>query len=509
MLNQLFDKMKEALISVLPIMAIVLILSFSPLVSLTSYEIAVFIIASVFLIIGIGLFNHGAEIAMTPMGKSVGQGLSSTGNLGLLVGVCFFLGLFITIAEPDLQILAQQVGSIVGGEMLLKIVVGVGVGLFIVVMILKIISHGNLSMYLMYFYLFLFAIMSLTMASGNENLVPLCFDSGGVTTGPITVPFIMALGVGIAKTLGGKDAKGNSFGLVALCSVGSIFGVAILSVFAKGKIAYDGIPSEIGTNVFTPFLSQLPTVIKEVTISLGMVVLFFVLCDVFFLKLPKEKLYHLFIGIAFTYVGLIVFLTAVNAGFMSIGYSLGHQLATGSKTVIIILGFVIGFLVVMAEPAVRLLNSQVEEITNGMVSKRSMMIALTTGIGIAIALSVIRIIYKFSILYYLVPGYLISLGLSFFVPHIYTAIAFDSGGVASGPLTTGFILQFAIGACVSLHGVDSVMDYSYGIVAMVAMTPLITIQFLGFKAIMQKRIRRRRATMKLLDKDDGQIIRFV
>jgi hypothetical protein len=248
-------------------------------------------------------------------------------------------------------------------------------------------------------------------------------------------------------------------------------------------------------------------VTKEVTLALGLVVGFFFIINAIFLKLPKKKLKNIAIGVMYTYLGLIVFLTSVNVGFMPIGFKMGEQLASLSPIAVTVFGFIIGLVVVLAEPAVAVLNKQVEEITDGTVSKKSMMIALSVGVGISIALSIIRIIFDFSILYYLIPGYLISLGLSFFVPRMYTAIAFDSGGVASGPLTSTFILPFAIGACMALGG--NVLSNAFGVVAMVAMTPLITIQLLGFSAVIKKQVRERIAMRRILDEDDGQIIDFM
>ncbi len=508
MKKQLFLKLKEAFVSVLPIAVLVAILCFTPLVDLSAKEIITFFVAAVFLVIGIALFTLGAEISMTPMGKHVGSGLTKSGKISILVIVCFLLGTFITIAEPDLQILASQVGDAVGGAMVLKLVVGVSVGFFIAVAVLKIIFKKDLTEYLLFFYLMLFAVSALVMIRGNSNLLSMAFDSGGVTTGPITVPFIMALGVGIARSFGGKGAKDNSFGFVSLCSVGAVIGVLILSVFAKGGINYQSSFHQIEGSIAMTFISHLPTSIKEVSISLGLVVAFFLICQVVFLKLPLSKLIQLAIGIAYTYVGLIVFLTVVNAGFMPIGYKIGSQLAQNSKTALIIISFIMGFFVVMAEPAVNILNAQVEEITNGTVTKKSMLLGLTIGVGVAITLAIIRIIYGFSILYYLIPGYLISFALSFFVPKLYTAIAFDSGGVASGPLTSGFILPFSIGVCIALHGQSGVMDFAYGIVSMVALTPLITVQFLGFRAVVKGRVRSRAALRMLLTKEDEHIIEF-
>lgn len=503
--RMLFVKLKEALFSVLPVTLIVILLNFTSLVNVSLTEIIVFTVSALFLTLGIGLFTLGADIAMTPMGEQVGSGLTKTRNLKILLLVCFALGFLITVAEPDLSILAEQVGS-----NSLILFVGIGVGVFLLISVLKIIFKRQLATILMYFYMLLFALALFLLAidPSNANLLPLCFDSGGVTTGPITVPFIMALGVGIAATIGGKHSNENSFGLIAMCSVGPILAVIILSLFNSGDIVPPVKEDYLmADNVIKATFHHLWEVTKEVTLALGLVVGFFFIINAIFLKLPKKKLKNIAIGVMYTYLGLIVFLTSVNVGFMPIGFKMGEQLASFSPIAVTVFGFIIGLVVVLAEPAVAVLNKQVEEITDGTVSKKSMMIALSVGVGISITLSIIRIIFDFSILYYLIPGYLISLGLSFFVPRMYTAIAFDSGGVASGPLTSTFILPFAIGACMALGG--NVLSNAFGVVAMVAMTPLITIQLLGFSAVVKKQVRERIAMRRILDEDDGQIIDFM
>lgn len=510
--KQLLIKIKEALISVLPVTLIVIILNFTPMVNFTSKEIIVFSICAVLLILGIGLFNLGADLAMTPMGEQVGVGLTKSKRMSILLIVCFALGLLITIAEPDLTVLASQVEDFFNiNPTLLIVFVGLGVGLFLVIAVLKIVFKRQLASLLMFFYMFLFALTAFLVLKGNEGFLPLSFDSGGVTTGPITVPFIMALGVGIAATIGGKRSSENSFGLIALCSVGPIIAVTILGLFGEGGSTGPVGDYAIADNVVMEFLTTLWSVTKEVTLALGLVVVFFFIINFIFLKLPKKKIIQILFGVLFTYLGLIIFLTSVNVGFMPIGYKMGTELVGNNhKSILAIAGFIIGLVVVLAEPAVHVLTRQVEQITDGNVSKKSMLIALSIGVGISICLSMIRIIFDFSILYYLVPGYFISLGLSFFVPRMYSAIAFDSGGVASGPLTSTFILPFAIGACMGLYPDGSkVLTDAFGIVAMVAMTPLITIQLLGFRSIVAKRMREKIAMKRILDEDDDQIIEFM
>ena len=504
----LLKKLNEALVSVLPVAAIVFLLNLTPLVSFSNLEMGVFLVSAVFLILGIGLFSMGADMAMSPMGEYAGAGLTKSKKLLLLLGVCALMGLLITVAEPDLTVLANQVKDVINSTLLI-VAVGVGVGLFLALAVMKMVFHKPLSSLLLYFYMILFALAAFVIAAGNGDFLPMAFDSGGVTTGPITVPFIMALGVGIAATLGGKDVGENSFGLVAMCSVGPILAVMLLGASVDGEIVYQVPDYAIENGLGMALLEKILHTFKEVGIALGLIVIFFVVLQLFVLKLPKKKLWQIAIGIAYTFLGLVIFLTAVSVGFMPVGFKLGTELAGLPAPVLILSGFVLGMVVVLAEPAVHVLNKQVEDVTDGSVSKRSMMIALSVGVGISIALSLLRIVFDFSILYYVIPGYLISLGLSFFVPGIYTAIAFDSGGVASGPLTSGFILPLAVGACCALQGEGKVMADAFGIVAMVAMTPLITIQLLGFRAVVHKKVRDRIAMRRILTADDEQLIRFM
>ena len=507
-LKELLVKIKEALISALPITAIVYIMSLTPWFNFSATELISFSIGAVMLILGIGLFNLGADLAMTPMGSTVGSGLSKQRKLSLLLSVCFVLGMLITIAEPDLQVLATQVGAVMNGTVLVY-AVGFGVGAFLVFAILRIVFRRPLGNILTLFYMLLFAMALMLVVQGNESLLPLAFDSGGVTTGPITVPFIMALGVGVSSILGDRKSQENSFGLVALCSIGPVLAVLVLGIFSRNDLTYAVPDYTMSSDILGSFLHSLAHTAKEVATALGMIVVFFTICQLTFLRLPRKRLLRIAIGVLFTYVGLVIFLTGVNVGFMPIGYKMGFELAKLNKNVLVFLGLIMGILVVLAEPAIHVLNQQVEDVTGGAITRRSMITGLCVGVGSAIALSVVRIIFDFSLVYYVIPGYFISLGLSLFVPRVYTAIAFDSGGVASGPMTSGFILPFATGVCVSIQGEGAVLRDAFGVVALVAMAPLITIQLLGFRAIIVEKIAERRAMKRILDADDQQIINFM
>jgi len=508
-LKELWEKIKEALFSCLPVTAVVYIFSLLPGFAFSKTELITFTVGAVLLILGIGLFSLGADMAMTPMGTNVGAGLSRQKKLFLLVAVCFVLGMLITVAEPDLQVLAGQVKDVMD-ETLLIWTVGFGVGAFLVVSVLKIVFRKHLSQILMLFYMFLFAIALLLVVGEKGDMLPMAFDSGGVTTGPITVPFIMALGVGIASILGDRNSKESSFGLVAMCSVGPILAVLVLGVFSKGDLTYKIPEYTVRPDIANAFLDAALHTCQKVAVALGMIVAFFLVCQILFLKLPLRRLKKIGIGVIFTFLGLVIFLTGVDVGFMPMGYKIGNTMATSWPPALIIgFGVVIGVLVVLAEPAIHVLNGQVEEVTGGLVSKKSMMLGLCIGVGSAIGLSMVRMVFDFSLVYYVVPGYFISLALSLFVPPMYTAIAFDSGGVASGPMTSGFILPLAIGACVGLQGADAVLRDAFGVVALVAMAPLITIQLLGFRGIIAERVSERKAMKRILDADDQQIINFM
>ena len=507
-MKELFAKIQEALLSALPITAIVYVLSLTPWFNFTAAELITFTIGAVLLVVGLGLFSLGADMAMTPMGTHVGAGLSRQKKLSLLLLVCFVLGMLITIAEPDLQVLAKQVSAVMNGTVLIY-AVGIGVGAFLMVAILRIVFRKALSNILMLFYMLMFALALMLVVNGNEALLPLSFDSGGVTTGPITVPFIMALGVGISSVLGDRHSQENSFGLVSLCSVGPILAVLVLGIFSSNDMTYTVADYAVSSEIAHAFSHTALHTCKEVAVALGLIVVFFMGCQLIFLKLPRKRLLKIALGVIFTYIGLVMFLTGVNVGFMPIGYKLGYELAQLNEGLLVVLGLIMGVLVVLAEPAIHVLNQQVEDVTGGYISKKSMMLGLCIGVGASIALSMIRIIFDFSIVYYVIPGYFLSLALSLFVPPVYTAIAFDSGGVASGPMTSGFILPFATGVCVCLQGEAAVLRDAFGVVAVVAMTPLITIQLLGFRAIVSERIAEKRAMKKILGADDQQIINFM
>ena len=494
MLQILFHKLKESAVSVLPVAAIVLLLNLTPLVNFTTTETIVFSICSLLLVLGIALFNLGADMA-------------KSGKISTLLLVCFIMGVCVTVAEPDLSVLASQVKDVLNGTTLI-VTIGFGVGVFLILGVLRVVFRLNLSNLMTFFYLLLFALAALLLENGHSAFLPLAFDSGGVTTGPITVPFIMSLGVGVSAALGDKHDRESSFGFIALCSIGPILAVMFLGLFTTGSIDYK-LPDYTMYTDSSSIFNTLFHTCGEVALALLPIVVFFFVLQWLVLKLPKKRILQIVVGVFYTFFGLVIFLAAVSIGFVPLGYKMGAQLAEQDPVFLVLFAFLLGLTVVLAEPAIHVLNKQVESVTGGAVKKRSMLIALSAGVGVAIALSVIRAMFDFSILYYLVPGYFLSLGLSFFVPKLYTAIAFDSGGVASGPLTSSFILPFLIGVCAVLQGESKIMLDALGVVSMVAMTPLISIQSLGFKAVATKHLREKIAMKRILSADDEQIIDFM
>lgn len=486
--RQLKEKNRESLASVLPITAIVFLLSIT-IAPLDPGTLVLFLFGAVLLIVGMGLFTLGVDISMIPMGEGIGVSMSRSKLLLLPLGAYFLLGMLTTVAEPDLQVLAEQVPAI--PNMVLILTVAVGVGVFLTIAALRIRLKIPLRRLLIVFYLGVFALAALTPA----NFIPVSFDSGGVTTGPITVPFIMALGLGIASTRSDENSASDSFGLISLCSIGPILAVLLLGIFYQPQqAAYAVTPLPDVSNTIAAaryFAVAFPAYFEEVALALAPIALVFAGFQLLTRRFRGNQLLRIGSGIVYTYLGLVLFLCGVNVGFMPAGSFLGATVAGGERPWLLIpIGMLIGYYIVKAEPAVAVLTKQVEEVSNGSISQKAMGHALSIGVSISVGLAMVRILTGLNILWLLIPGYAISLGLSFFVPPIFTGIAFDSGGVASGPMTATFLLPFAMGACSALGG--NIMTDAFGIVAMVAMTPLVTIQTMGLSSQVRHRLARRR-----------------
>ncbi len=473
-MTHIFASIKESLSSVLPIAIIVLILSIS-CVSLDAGVLVLFLFGTIMLILGMSFFTVGSGISMEPLGDGIGKSLNKNNKIIFPLVICFILGFFITVSEPDLQVLAEQVPTIPNA--MLVNCVGVGVGVFLSITLLRNKKGFPLRKLLLVFYIF---IIGLSFFAPNE-FVPTAFDSGGVTTGPITVPFIMALGAGLASAKKGKNAGEHSFGLVALCSIGPILSVLLLSIFYKPQpatTAYEIANILTTTDAFRQFVTALPIYAKEVATAFVPIVLLFVIFQLVAKRFHIHNILKMSVGFVYTYIGLVLFLTGANIGFMPAGRLIGAKIAGSTfKNMLIPIGMLMGYFVVSAEPAVHSLKRQVSEITNGAISQKSVAVALSIGVSVSVGISMLRILTGIPIMPFLIFGYSVSLIISFYVPNIYTGIAFDSGGVASGPMTSTFMLPFAMGACDAIGG--NVMTDAFGIVAMIAMTPLITIQILG------------------------------
>ncbi len=473
--DKLKEKLREALVAVFPIIAIVLLLCFS-VAPISPSILMCFLIGAVLLIAGMMFFTLGAELAMTPMGEKVGTCMTGSKKLSIVILLSFLLGFIITVSEPDLQVLAGQVPSIPNAVLIGA--VAAGVGLFLVMALLRMLFGIPLPPMLIFFYILAFVLTLFV----PDDFLSVAFDSGGVTTGPMTVPFIMALGIGVSAIRNDRHAADDSFGLVAMCSVGPIMSVLILGMIyhpGEGSYAAPVIPSvQNSVELWRLFGKGFPTYIAEIALSLFPIVAFFGIFQLFVLKLRKRQLAKIMIGLVYTYIGLVLFMTGVNVGFMPAGNYLGRILGESAHPWILVpVAMIMGFFIVKAEPAVYVLNKQVEEMTDGAIPARAMGASLSVGVALSLGIAMIRVLTGISIMWFLIPGYALALGISFFVPKIYTAIAFDSGGVASGPMTAAFLLPLAQGACSAVGG--NIVTDAFGVVAMVAMTPLITIQLLG------------------------------
>lgn len=465
-------KLKEACLSILPITAIIIILNFS-IHPMNKWAFVSFIVGALLLIIGTAVYSLGVDTSIEPIGEHIGSKISHTRSVFLILLAVFLIGCFVTVAEPDLTVLANQVS--INSWVLILTVAG-GVGLFMVFAILRMVLKIGLNVVLAVLYGITFILIFFV----KKSIIPLAFDSGGVTTGPITVPFIMTLSAGISAVIGGSKSQENSFGTIGICSIGPIMVILILSLIMNTESS-SVIPALTPMNTFgdviMTYLKSLPTYMKEVGIALAPITAFFLFMQVFFIKLPWKRLVRILIGILYTYIGLTIFLTGVNVGFMATGAFIGGEVAAVNKYLIIPIGMVVGAFIVLAEPAIHVLNKQVEEITGGLVKKRTMLLVLMASMAVAVGLSMLRVATGISILYIMVPGYALAILMSFFSPKIFMGIAFDSGGVASGPMTATFLLPFAMGACSVLGG--DILSDAFGTIGTVALVPLIVIQILG------------------------------
>ena len=479
----LLEKIKESFAAVMPV-TLITVLLVATITPVHTGTLLSFLVGAILLILGMGLFSLGSDMSMIPMGEYIGAQMTKSRKIWLVVFLSFFVGFLATICEPDLQVLASYVPTV--KPFVLTAAVGLGVGIFLVMAMLRILFKVKLSLLLWICYIGVF-IMAFFVP---KNYWAVAFDSGGVTTGPMTVPFIMALGVGVASSRSDGAADNDCFGLVALSSVGPISAVMILGLFVGGAID----PGDLGAvevitqsnQVLLPFLRQLPHQLLEVLMALGPISAGFFLFHHICAKkqgnpLSKRALHKILVGLGYTYVGLVLFLLGANIGFSPCGYQLGSGLADPDKGllqfIVIPIGAVVGYFIVQAEPAVHVLTKQVNTVTAGAISRKVVLRCLSIGVACSIALSMIRVLTGVNIMWFLIPGYAIALLLTIIVPAPFPSIAFDAGGVASGPMTAAFLLPFAMGACRAVNG-NPATD-AFGVVAFVAMTPLIAVQIPG------------------------------
>ncbi len=496
------EKITESLSTVLPITVVVLILSVS-LVPMDVEIIALFLVGGLFLIIGMGFFQLGAEISMMPIGQGIGRQLVKQKKLPLIVVVCLMIGMLITLAEPDLKVLADQIRSI--PSMTLMWAVAIGVGIFLAIAVVRIFLKVPLRKVL----LFLYPILFIVSFFAPDSFIAVAFDSGGVTTGPMTVPFILALGVGFSASRSDASSEEDSFGLVAISSVGPVLMVLLLGIFYNpGDASYSiSQVADIETmqDVMRQFIIALPTYIEDVLNMLLPLLAVFIILQIATRQYRKRQILTVLVGFAYTFIGMTLFLTGVNVGFATVGMILGQELGSGMfKYLLIMVGVIVGFFIVKAEPAVQVLNNQVEEVTSGAISKKTMNMCLSIGVSLAVGLAMLRILTGISIYWIIIPGYIAALIMSKFVPPIFVGIAFDSGGVASGPMASTFLLPMAIGACIGVGG--NVTIDAFGLVALIALAPIITIEITG--VIYNVKIKGQGYASEALIEDENEIVEW-
>lgn len=491
-LNLLMDKIKEVLASILPVVGIVILLSLT-VVDIDGEMMGRFFIGAILLLIGLAIFLTGVDVGMTPIGEHLGESVArSKTHIGVLA-LSFLIGFSVTIAEPDLAILGGQIAAATGGalpQMSIVLVVSVGVGIMIALGVMRILKGVEMRKV----FLIIYAVIFILAAFSENAFISISFDSSGATTGALTTPFVLVLCASVSARKGGKRAEADSFGLVGIMSTGPILAVLAMSLIANPQL--QGATEEFvyTTGLIAPFLHAIPHLALESFVALLPIIVVFLAFQVTKYHLSRRRLTVIFLGLLYAFIGLVLFLTGVNQGFMEMGRFIGSSLIESHANVLPILGFVIGLVVVLAEPAVHVLGHQVEEITGGHIKNVALMASLSLGVGVALMLSIVRIMTPgLELWHFIVPGFSIAIVLSFFVPSIFTGISFDAGGVASGPMTATFVLSFAQGIAALAPGANVLTD-GFGIIGMVAMVPVLAIQILGllYKFQLQRMERQRR-----------------
>lgn len=466
------EKLKESIISIAPVMLIMIIISL--ILKFNIITIMTILISTILLIIGTTLFTLGADLSMLEIGKSISGKLLKSRNLLLICVVSFIVGIVITIAEPDLKVLATQMSAIDSRVLILS--VGIGVGIFLLIAVLRIIYQINLKFLIACFYIILISLLLMS----KKEIIPVAFDSGGVTTGPMSVPFILSMGIGFTSVKRRNSSENDSFGLIALCSIGPIITVLLLNLFSKNNMQYSydiGLEYTKFSDLILNYTSEFIPILKEVAFSLLPILVVYLIFLILGKELKSQKNLKVFVGLFITLIGLVMFFIGVNVGYMQVAYLMGIGLYNKSKLLLLILGMIVGFLIVKAEPAVTVLTEQIEKLTQGSIKRSIMNNTIAVGVSVAVGISIIRVLTGISINYFLIFGYLIAILLLMITPDIFTMVAFDSGGAVSGPMTTTFLLPLIIGICYATGG--NVLTDAFGVVSLVALSPLIVIQILG------------------------------
>ena len=504
MKKTILPKIKETLIAVLPIASILIVIRFAFLHNMPWDLFIIFLVGLLLLLIGVFLFSLGTDAAMIPIGQMLGKDVTKSKKIWLIILLCFLIGVIITIAEPDLHVFAEQIPKI--NTQIFILTIGLGVGLFLILGVLRVFFRIKMKYLFAVSYLI---ILTVVILDYNSNFISIAFDSSGATTGPITVPFIMSLCAGLAAVKGGKSSESDSFGLVGICSIGPILAVLAFGLFSKAGdtivIVEDYVSLSNMSQIPLLFLKAFPQYMFDVALALSPILILFLIFQLIHRNISIRYMKKLLIGIVYTYIGITLFITGANVGFVPVGQYFGKELAALSyKWILIPIGFIVGVLIIAAEPAVHVLKKQVEEITGGAIPNKAIFFSLAIGVGAAIAISMARAIYHINILYFLVPGYVLAVLLAFIVPEVFTAIAFDSGGVASGVMAATFIVPFTMGAYL-FDGPGSMVN-SFGAIAMVAMMPIITIQFMGLiykiKSSKKKHEKVKKADTTIVDLED-------
>lgn len=501
MKQEFLSKLKESVLSILPIAIIVVVLTLI-FVPNCGISLVAFLVCSLFLMIGICLFTIGSDMSLMKMGGYVGSHLSKTRKTLLMIVCAFLIGTIVTIAEPDLMVLANQIPGI--NKWVFLITVSVGVGIFLVLSVLRILFKIKIQ----YILAICYGIIAMLMFFVPSNFLPVCFDASGVTTGPISVPFIMSFGLGIVAVRSGESNENDGFGLLAICSIGPIIAVMLISAFLKNSVGANVV--ETTYEVFSSFgqvgsamLDTLLNSLKEVALVLLPVVAFFLIYNLSALKYPARTLTRLGIGIIYTYVGIVLFFTGVNTGYLPLANVLSTCImGSNAWWIVIPVSVILGLVIVVAEPAVHVLNKQVEDLSSGVISKKMMLVSMSIGVSISVLLSALRVLFQINAIYFYFPLIIGCVILTFFIPSHITAIAFDSGGVSAGSVSGSFILPFMQGICTA-KGFD-IMTYGFGTIGLIVLTPILIVEIMGLKmTIRQKKLARHYA------KQDDNKIRII